>query len=78
MSRLHLSVLVVSLFLGFSLCAVFAANPIIADGLVAYWSFNKGTINGAVIKDQSEVGQNAIDTTAGRLSVTLSLALKVK
>jgi len=59
MSRLHLSVLVVLLFLGFSLCSVFAADPIIEDGLVAYWSFNKGTMNGAVIKDQSEVGQHA-------------------
>ncbi len=59
MSKLHLSVLLVSLFLGFSLCSAVTADPIIADGLVAYWSFDKGTINDAIIKDQSDIGQDA-------------------
>ena len=58
MSRLHLSVLQLHLFSLF-LCTLVVADPVITDGLVAYWSFDKDTISGGVFKDLSDVGQDA-------------------
>ena len=59
MSKLYLSVLLVLHFFSLFLCTLVTADPIIADGLVAYWSFDKDTIKGDVIKDLSDVGQDA-------------------
>lgn len=39
--------------------SVVGAQKVVEEGLVAYWSFDKGTIKGAAIEDLSKNKQNA-------------------
>ena len=41
MNKLYVSALLVLFPFNFSLCTLVTADPIVADGLVAYWSFIK-------------------------------------
>ena len=47
------------LFFLFTISSFSQAQKVVEEGLVAYWSFDKGTIRGAVIEDLSKNKQNA-------------------
>ena len=47
------------LFFLFTISSFSQAQKVVEEGLVAYWSFDKGTIRGALIEDLSKNKQNA-------------------
>ena len=59
------------LFLCFVLIGSVGAQEFVIDGLIAYWSFDDGTINGDTVTDLSDKGNDA--TMMGKLEAVDSV-----